>query len=357
MIGAVQTRGIAASAAGVAAIAAATLLFRALGGANPTTVALSFLLVVLFVATAGPLWAALLTSVAAILCFNYFFLPPIGTWHIQDPQNWVALAALLITSVVASQLSARARARADARRSAAIANERAELSSALLAAMGHDLRTPLTALRVAVDNLAGGALDPAAREEQARLAQRQAEQLTRVFDEILDMARIESKSVQVRREWCAAIDIIDAAIARVAPSLDQHDVRVDASSGDEALVDPRLTAAALAHLVENAARYSPPGAVIEVAARIDPDALHLSVTDEGDGLSEDELRDVFTPMFRGRAGRLSGSGTGMGLAITRGMLAAEGGRAWAENRAPRGARFSILVPAATRSVRAAEEAT
>lgn len=340
---------MAASAGGLAAIALATAAFRALGGANPTTVALSFLLVVLFVATAGPLWAALVTSLAALLCFNYFFLPPIGTWHIQDPQNWVALAALLITSVVASQLSERARARADARRSAAIANERAELSSALLAAMGHDLRTPLTALRVAVDNLAGAALDPSARQEQARLAQRQAEQLTRVFDEILDMARIESKSVQVRREWCALADIVDAAVAQVAPALGRHQVAVDAPPDDTAFVDPRLTASALAHLIENAAHYSPPGTTIAIHAHVDPDALHLSVTDQGEGIGEDELRQLFTPLFRGRAGRLHGSGTGMGLAITRGLLAAEGGRAWAESPASGGARFSILIPSATRA--------
>lgn len=340
---------MAATAAGLAAIAAATALFRAVGGANPTTVALSFLLVVLFVATAGPLWAALVTSISAMLCFNFFFLPPIGTWHIHDPQNWVALAALLITSVVASQLSERARARADARRSAAIANERAELSSALLAAMGHDLRTPLTALRVAVDNLAGDALDPPARAAQARLAQRQAEQITRVFDEILDMARIESKSVQVRREWCAAADIIDAALARVAPALERHRVDVDAPPGDEALVDPRLTAAALAHLIENAAQYSPAGTTIAIRAGLDAGAVHFAVTDQGPGLGEEELPRLFTPLFRGRAGRLHGSGTGMGLAITRGLLAAEGGRAWAENVPPRGARFSIAIPAATRA--------
>lgn len=341
---------MAAAAAGIAAIAAATVLFRALGGANPTTVALSFLLVVLFVATAGPLWAALVTSLAAMLCFNFFFLPPIGTWHIHDPQNWVALAALLTTSVVASQLSESARARADARRSAAIANERAALSSALLAAMGHDLRTPLTALRVAVDNLAGTALDPAARQTQARLAQQQAGQLTRVFDEILDMARIESKSVPVRREWSAAADIVDAAIARVAPALARHRVEVDVSSGDEALVDPRLTASALAHLIENAAHYSPPGTRIAVRAWIDPGALHLSVIDQGEGLTGEDLRQLFTPLFRGRAGRLHGGGTGMGLAITRGLLAAEGGRATAENHPPHGARFSIRLPAETRAI-------
>lgn len=347
MIGLVHARGLTAAAAGLAAVTLATAVLRSIGGANPTTVALAFLLVVLFVATAGPLWAAVVTSVAAMLCFNYFFLPPIGTWHIHDAQNWIALGALLVTSIVASQLSARARARADAQRKAEIANERAELSSALLAAMGHDLRTPLTALRVAVENLSDAGLDRAARESQARLAKKQAEQLTHVFDAILDMARIESKSVQVAREWCPIDDIVAAAVAQAGPALDRHRLAITAGDG-EVDVDPRLTAAALAHVLENAARYSPPGTAIEVEAVVRPDGLELSVRDEGDGLADGEIPHVFSPLFRGAAAHADRPGTGMGLAITRGLVAAQSGRVSAANDPRGGARFLMVLPCRSR---------
>ena len=322
-------------------------MLRSLGDANPTTVALAFLLVVLFVASAGPLWAAVLTSLVAMLCFNYFFLPPVGTWHIHDPQNWIALVALLVTSIVASQLSARARARADERRRADIATERAELSSTLLASMGHDLRTPLTALRVAVENLSDSALDAAERDEQARLARRQAEHLTRVFDAILDMARIESKSIEVAPEWCAPADVVSVAAAQAGPVLEAHELSVAASS-DEVLIDPRLTAASLARLLENAAQYSAAGTPIEVRASIDPDGLHITVTDRGRGLADEEIAQVFSPLFRGRAGQSERRGTGMGLAIARGLVTAQGGRVMAGNDPRGGARFEIIVPARTR---------
>lgn len=344
-----QRRGLTTAAAGLLAVAIVTAVLPSIGGTNPTTVALAFVLVVLFVAAAGPLWAAVATSLAAMLCFNYFFLPPVGTWHIHDPQNWVALFALLVTSIVASQLSARARARADERRRADIATERAELSSALLAAMGHDLRTPLTALRVAVDNLSDGALDAPARREQARLATRQAEELTRVFDAILDMARIESKSVQVDREWCPITDIVDAAVGQAGPALERHRLAIDAPER-EVNVDPRLAAGALAHLLENAAQYSAPGTTIEVSASTGAERLQLSVTDQGKGLDETEIARLFDPLFRGRAGRAVRSGTGMGLAITRGLAAAQGGRVSAANHPPRGARFTIEMPCESRAL-------
>jgi K+-sensing histidine kinase KdpD len=356
MIESVHQRGTTAAAAGLITVAVVTGVLRAVPGTNPTTVALTFLLVVLFVASAGPLWAAVVTSVGAMLCFNYFFLPPVGTWHIHDSQNWVALAALLVTSIVASQLSARARARADERRRADIATERAELSSALLASMGHDLRTPLTALRVAVENLSDAALDPSARDEQARLARRQAEHLTHVFDAILDMARIESKSVEILPEWCAVGEIVGAAIAHVGPALEQHRLTIDVPP-EEVHLDPRLTAASVARLLENAAQYAAAGTSIDVRATVDADGLRIAVTDEGPGLDEAEIGQLFSPSFRGRTGQSGRHGTGMGLAIARGLVAVQGGRVTAEKDAGGGARFEIIVPAMTRAARLQPEVT
>ena len=344
--------GASALALGVAAVAASTLMLRSVPLGSPTTVALAFLLIVLFVAALGPLWAAIVTSLTAMLALNYFFLPPVGTWHVADAQNWIALGAFVVASIVASQLSARARARAEEagarRREAEIARERAALSSALLAALGHDLRTPLTALRVAVANLSSPTLSAEARETQAALARGQAEHLTRLFDEILDMARIESRSIRAEPAWCSLAEIVETAVALVQPSLGAHRLAIDVSDTHDVSVDPRLTASALAHVVENAARYSPPGTSISVSARVEGGRLVISVADEGPGLEPSEIDQLFTPLYRGRAGRAVPSGTGMGLAITRGLLAAEGGSVRVEQGDHRGARFVIDVPASSR---------
>src|SRR3954467_2280187 len=97
---------------GLLGVAAATVALRVANVSNPTTIALAYLLLALFVASLGDLVAAVLASVVATLCFNYFFLPPLGTFTIADPHNWVALVSFLIVSIVASRLSASARAKA-----------------------------------------------------------------------------------------------------------------------------------------------------------------------------------------------------------------------------------------------------
>jgi two-component system sensor histidine kinase KdpD len=337
----------------LAGIAAATALMRATVPASPTTVALGYLLIVLFAAAYADLWTAVGATIAAVLCFNFFFLPPVGTFSIADPQNWAALIAFLAVSIVASNLStsARARAREAMERQLEIArlSDRAELSSALLASLSHDLRTPLTAIRTAVANLDTPMLPEDQRREQAGVAADQLERLTRLFEEILDMARIEAGSVLPHRGWVTPAEIVEAGVSHAAAAVDSRDLIVDASDEETVELDPRLTSAALAHLLENAAHYAPDGP-IHVRAWIDGEGLCIEVADSGPGVASGEVDRVFEPFYRGSAAAGRFPGTGMGLAITRGLLAAEGGRVWAENAPTGGARFTMAVPARSRVI-------
>jgi two-component system sensor histidine kinase KdpD len=489
---------------GLLGVAAATAILRVAHITNPTTVALGYLLVTLFVASLGDLAVAIAVSLAATLCFNYFFLPPVGTFTIADPYNWVALVSFLIVSIVASRLSASARAKAqealdrrneltrlfdltrdillttaregalaaiarhvarrfeldmvaicvpqpgggwgvhhggaassdiaagdldrafaaaagtiefdartraygghrelpspigpitlapvrlgagtigllatggrpleagtrdavagivaialerfeflEERRAAELTRQRAELSSALLASLSHDLRTPLTAIRTAVSNLDSVSLTEDQRREQAGLASGQIDRLTRLFEEILDMARIDAGSVHPQRAWATPAEIVEAAVAHASTLLAGRDVRIDASDDVSVEIDPRLASTALAHLLENAARYAPQGP-IAVRGWIEGSELRLEVRDEGPGLPVQELERLFEPFYRGEVVRQQLPGTGMGLAITRGLVNADGGRVWAENVAPHGASFTIAVPARSRVLAAAE---
>jgi two-component system sensor histidine kinase KdpD len=235
------------------------------------------------------------------------------------------------------------------RHGAELAQQRADLASALLASLSHDLRTPITAIRTAVSNLDTPSLSDEQRREQARVAAEELERLTRLFDEILDMARIEAGTVQVRREWTTPAEIVEAAVAHDPALVAGHDIRIDAEDDRAVEVDPRLTSSALAHLIENAVRYAGEGTIV-VKGWSDEQGLRLEVRDEGQGLKESELERLFEPFYRGELFRAQMPGTGMGLAITRGLVAADGGRVWAENLAPRGASFSIAVPGRTREI-------
>lgn len=361
-----ETGVVRALAVGAAAVALLTGLFVQLGITNPTIVALSFLLVVLLVATFAPRRVAVATSLMSFGCFNYFFLPPVRTFTIADPENWVALFTLLTVSLVASHLSSQVRQRAhealvertrflEERKDAEVIRRGAELKSALLASLSHDFKTPLTAVTVAANNLNASWLTDEQRREQAEIVRLELDRLNRLFEDILDLARIDTDAVAAEPEWVHPAEIVEAAARQVEPALSRHTLVTDVGTAQYLVhVDPRLTSAALAHLFENAAQYSPPGSTIEVAAFVKPDELQFSVHDSGNGIAPQDVGHIFERFYRGAGALEQRFGTGMGLAITRGLLAAEGGRVWAENHPKGGAVFTVALPAASRAAEAIE---
>ena len=342
-------RALAAALLAVAAIVVADVEWLHI--TNPTTVALTLLMVVLIVAATSRLWIAVVTSIVAMACFNFFVLPPVGAWTISDPENWVALFAFLAVSLVASSLSSVARARADAalaHHDADLARKGEELKSALLASLGHNLRTPLTAIRVAASNLQASWLTEEERREQGGLVLAEVERLTRLFENILEMARIDAGAIATEPRWIDPAELVEAARDQVVHTLAHRTVRVTGGEGRLVRIDPRLTAAALSHVLENAAQYSPDTSPIAVHAAVTTAELVLTVRDSGPGIAQADLPRLFDRFFRGGQSEPRLSGTGMGLSIARGLLAAEGGRISAENCAGGGAQFTIVVPAESR---------
>ena len=147
------------------------------------------------------------------------------------------------------------------REAADLVRQKADLAATLLASLSHDLKTPITAIRVAVENLRR-ALEPPEREEQ-------------------DMARIDAAAIHFETQWVTPADVVDAAAAQVHHTLSGHALRVDADEQTEIEIDPRVASVALSHLLENAAQYSPPDLAILVEAGVQLDGLHVTVTDQG----------------------------------------------------------------------------
>jgi two-component system, OmpR family, sensor histidine kinase KdpD len=323
--------------------------------ATPTVVALLLLLAVLCIAAVATRRVAIPVSVVAALVLNFFFLPPIGTLSISDPQHSIVWFVFLAVTLVGSHLATAARSRAaeaiaqrdelarllEEREAGEAAKRRAELATALLNSMGHDLRTPLTAIEVAAANLQDAGIPEALRAEQAEILRGQVARLTRVFDRIIAMARIDAGVLRAEPEWVHPGDIVEAAVQEVEPALVGHAVHTDAPDGPLAFVDPRLTSTALARVLENAARHAPGLTPIAITASVTGGELRITVDDEGPGIPEGDLPRLFDPFYR--AASRHTDGLGMGLAIARGLLVAQHGRITAENRSPRGARFSIVV--------------
>ena len=365
-------------------IAAATGLLKLFGAhVNPTTAALGFLLVVLFVATAWGSRPAVFASLLGVACFNFFFLPPFGTFTIRNPDNWVAFFAFLITAFTAGQLSARAKRRAEEAESAKQEIERLyyqlqntferssqakalkqseRLKSALLDAVTHDLRTPLTSIKASVTTLlselyaverneSGALLGNEGRKELLQIIDEEADRLDRFIEGLTKLARIDAGEMYLRRQLCSIDEIITAALKRAEPRTRGHQIEVWIEEElPPVKVDEPAIAEVIYTLVDNAAKYSPPQTPIRISATPkDGRTILLSVEDKGPGIREDMRERVFEKFFRamrdGDIGDRKSAGSGMGLAIAHGIVSAHGGRLWIEDGADhRGSKFVVALP-------------
>jgi two-component system, OmpR family, sensor histidine kinase KdpD len=334
-----RTAEVRALLLGLLALGLLTTSFvRLLHVANPAIVTLSFVLVVLVAATISTRRVAIAVSIGATFCFNYFFLEPIGTLRIADSQSLAELFTFLTVSVAASQLSSQVREAEVLRRSA-------ELKSALLESLSHALRTPLTAVTVAANNLNSPTLSAGERREQADIVRGELNRLNRLFQDIVDMARIETRAVTVESEWVQPAELIEAATRLAGAACDTHVLNVDAGAERTLVrIDPRLTSAALGHVMENAGQYSPAGSAIDVNVTTDGGELQISTRDRGTGIAPPDQSRLFDRAYRGSGTDASHFGSGLGLTIARGLIAAEGGRINAANHPDGGAVVTIAIP-------------
>ena len=413
-------------------------------------------LYVLAVLPVAILWGtalAAIVSVASMLAFNWFFLPPYHSFHLREDQNWLALAVYLAIAFAVGALAARARARrddAEQRRAEAhalaeaaldllrgrsldeelgrlaaltagvlgvegarlelgeqppgegeqallvaaglrcvatlfldeeatvddavqhrflpslaallaVVAERSRLEAealeaealrrsdalktALLRAVSHDLRSPLTAILASADALASPGLSLAADErlELAEAIRDEAARLDRVVGQLLDLSRLEAGAVEPHRELWHVDELVGQALAGLGADAArvQLEIRPETPPVE---VDAAQVERVLANLIDNALNYSPPGSGVLVRAESGATELRLHVVDRGPGLPAEERDALFRPFRRGSAGQL---GSGLGLSIARGFAEANGGRLWAQDD-PAGGHLVLSLPLAER---------
>jgi two-component system sensor histidine kinase KdpD len=445
---------------------------------NHTTVALTLLLYVFFVAARWGLSNAIFTSILATLALNFFFLPPIGKFTVADPQNWVSLGAFLVTAIVSSRLSDRVRDEAreakqqrlemerlydfsqqllttdnildllnsiprvitatfltegtallvnsrgrvyhsgrsreqideeslrvassqrdihrdertgiclvplimgmrpigalalvgncPSRQSlealgnlVAIAVERAgaveqlgkteaareseRIRSALLDSVTHELRTPLTSITGAITALRSQLeLSPAQKEELLAIIDEESGRLNRLIGEAVEMAQLDAHEVQLDRQPHTVRELVDESLRNAQEIVQEHPVSVRLPEGlPPAMFDLRMTEKVLHHLLENAAKYSPPGNPIFISAEQTGEALIVSVADHGVGIDMLEKSFIFDKFYRGTGQRYQVHGTGMGLAIAKAIVEAHGGQINVTSQVGQGSVFSFDLP-------------
>lgn len=479
-----KTPHVARYAASTLIVALVVWIYFSFLHVNHTTVALTLLLYVLFVASRWGLSNAVYTSILSTVVLNFFFLPPIGKFTVADPENWVSLGAFLVTAITASRLSNRVRDEAkeaklqrleierlydfsqqllttdnildllnsiprlvtatfltegaallvnsrgrvyhsgrsreqiseESLRDAAsqreiqrdentaiclvplmmglrpigalgmvgncpsrqnlealgsmvaIAVERAgaveqlgkteaareseRIRNALLDSVTHELRTPLTSITGAITSLRSQLqLDPQQKDELLSIIDEESGRLNRLIGEAVEMAQLDAHEVQLDRQLHSVQELVDQALKNAQEIVQDHPVSVRLPENlKPALLDLRMVEKVLHHLLENAAKYSPPGNPIFVSAEETKDALVVSVADRGVGIDMLEKSFIFDKFYRGIGQRYRVHGTGMGLAIAKAIVEAHGGDIQVTSQVGQGSVFSFDLPLQVPSV-------
>jgi len=231
-------------------------------------------------------------------------------------------------------------------RKAQVEAETEKSRNALLNSVSHDMRTPLSAITGAASTLMeqGENLSASARYELAETIAEAAGHTSRQVANLLEMTRLESGAAKVRKELCPIEEAIESALARLEKQLSRHHVSVGLPADLPAIpLDVLLMEQVFINLLENAAKYTPPGSEIEISAAAGKREVTVEVADRGPGVTPGDEQKVFEKFYRGR---LPGSapGVGLGLTICRAVIEAHGGRIWVENRAGGGAAFRFTLP-------------
>jgi two-component system sensor histidine kinase KdpD len=315
--------GYVFAVSGVAAVTVVQSLFHE--RLSSTAVGLTLLLILLFAAMRWGSRPALLAALLGGVCFN-FFLPPVYTFTIVNSQDWVAMAAFLITTMTVGELSARAKRRpkeaeagrceierlcndyrvaAERARRAGILEQSERLKSALLDAVTHDLRTPLISIKAAVTALLDETevtLEDEARREFLELINEEADRLNHFVENMVELARIEAGAFNLRCRWSSVEEIV--AMTR------GHRLEVEIKS--ELLVDrgdASLIAEVLYSLIDIAAKYFPAGSRIKISARhAENEMILIAAEDQGRGLPAHLRERVFDKFFRATSEGAAGLG-------------------------------------------------
>ncbi|MBA3557142.1 MAG: DUF4118 domain-containing protein [Gemmatimonadaceae bacterium] len=314
-------------------------------------VALIYLLVVLGGSARGGRVPGIFLAVTGFLCFNFFFLPPFHTLAVAEPLDWLVLAAFLLTAIVAAHLLARAQIEADASRQRAAEIDRLaalrqadELKDAVLASVSHDLRTPLTTIKALAHDIGQEG------DERAVIIEEEADRLNRFVANLLDLSRLNAGALVTKPEVNAAEDLIGAALQRVGGPALGRQIHASLDPSEPLLLgrfDFVHSLRILSNLIENALKYSPSDAVVDVIARRRGDHLELIVADRGQGVRDGERERIFDPFYRPATAPSDAGSAGLGLSIARRLAEAQGGTVTCEPREDGpGSRFILRVPAA-----------
>jgi two-component system sensor histidine kinase KdpD len=321
---------------------AAALMFPYFEAAD---LAMIYLLGVVITAGRTSTWPSLFSALLSVASFDYFFVPPYYTFSVSEVKYLVTFIVMFVVSIVISRLTLQLRQHAEETHKALLKAETESLRSTLLSSVSHDLRTPLTAITGAVSTLLRNdvAINEFNRQELLQTIQEEAERLNRMVKNVLDMTRLESGAIKVKKEWQSLEEIVGVVLNRLSDRLNDHPLTVNIP-GNLPLIpsDGLLLEQLFMNLFENAIKYTPRGTPLELSAFESVHLVTVELADRGPGIPPGDEDKIFEKFVHGGG---AGGGVGLGLAVCQAIIVAHGGKIWAENRSGGGAVFRFTLPA------------
>jgi two-component system sensor histidine kinase KdpD len=329
---------------GVMGVAALCFFFSDIIGYK--VVALLLLMTVSLLAMLFDIVPVLVAAVLSALIWNFFFIPPLFTFHIHNAEDLLMFLMYFVIALVNAVLTFKIRETEKHEREKEEKENTIRLYNTLLNSLSHELRTPLSAIIGAVDTLKENkrSLSNENKDDLFNEIDIASIRLNRQVENLLNMSRLKTGMLQLKKDWCDTNELIFSVIQKFDQPESKHKIIFEP---EETLplfrVDTGLLENVLHNLIHNAIKYTPENTEIKIEAKHENEKLCLIITDTGKGFPESEIPHAFD-IYRQRE---KPGGTGLGLSIASGFIKAHDGSISLENSNQGGAKFTIIIPAET----------
>lgn len=304
------------------------------------------LMTVSFIAMLFEFLPVLVASILSAFIWNYFFIPPVFTLHIRNPEDMLMFSTYFVVAFLNAVLTSKIRKAEKKSREKEQKVKTIRLYNTLLNSLSHELRTPISTIIGAVDTLKeGGIVSPENQLELLNQIDIASIRLNRQVENLLNMSRLESGMLQPKYDWFDVNELIHFEMEKVTKKEGQVVVNLSQEELPFFKLDAGLIEQILHNLIHNAVQYTPENSKIEVYAQHSDSSFKLTVSDNGIGFPEKEMHFAFDKFYRVPNTKTGGSG--LGLSIVKGFVEAMNGTIELKNNENGGAEFTVLIPSET----------
>ena len=291
------------------------------------------------------IYPVLSAAAMSALIWDFFFIPPHFTLHITNSEDALLLLMYFVIALTSGILTSKVRELEKLEFQKEERTLTLKLYKTLFDSISHELRTPIATIVGASDNLLQKEVK-ISEEDKLELVDEisvAAFRLNRLVDNLLNMQRVESGMLEIKPDWCEVNELINSPINRLKNELATHKVIVNIQNDLPIVrIDFGLIEQSIFNLLHNETIYTQPDSTISINAEYDDKNLIITISDDGKGFSEDELKLLFTKFYRITSTKTGG--TGLGLSIVKGFVEAHGGAVQVVNNIPHGAKFTLIIP-------------